>query len=173
MLVGLCAAGLAGDVLYANARFAEILDLSVEKLVGTALVNHLPSWQRDKLLELIAQGHRRSAGIDLILEAPTGPPKLVRFTLKPLKNTPRHTVCVVATELTELVEANEALKSNEESLRQLSARLLQLQDEERRHIARDLHDITGKNLAFQSIALSALQTKPCPNLHPDSHHALS
>ena len=105
----------SGDVLYANARFAEILDLSVEKLVGTALVNHLPSWQRDKLLELIAQGHRRRTGIDVILEAPTGPPKLVRFTLKQLKNTPRHTVCVVATELTELVEANEALKSNEES----------------------------------------------------------
>ena len=163
----------SGNVLYANARFAEILDLTVEKLVGTALVNHVPSWQRDKLLELIAQGHRRSAGIELILEAPTGPPKLVRFTLKPLKNTPRHTVCVVATELTELVEANEALKSNEESLRQLSARLLQLQDEERRHIARDLHDITGQKLAFQSMALSALQTKQCPNLDPESHQALS
>ena len=163
----------SGNVLYANARFAEILDLSVEKLVGTALVNHLPSWQRDKLLELIAQGHRRSAGIELTLEAPTGPPKLVRFTLKPLKNTPRHTVCVVATELTELVEANEALKSNEESLRQLSARLLQLQDEERRHIARDLHDITGQKLAFQSMALSALQTKQCPNLDAESQQALS
>jgi len=62
-----------------------------------------PSWQRDKLLQLIAQGtpqcwHR------IILEAPTGPPKLVRFTLKTLKNTPRHTVCVVATELTEIGE---------------------------------------------------------------------
>jgi two-component system NarL family sensor kinase len=163
----------SGNVLYANARFAEILGLSVEKLVGTALVNHLPTWQRDKLLELIAQGHRRRAGIELILEAPTAPPKLVRFTLKPLKNTPRHTVCVVATELTELVEANEALKSNEESLRQLSARLLQLQDEERRHIARDLHDITGQKLAFQSMALSALQTKQCPNLDAESQQALS
>ena len=163
----------SGNVLYANARFAEILGLSVKKLVGTELVNHLPSWQRDKLLELIAQGHRRSAGIELILEAPTGPPKLVRFTLKPLKNTPRHTVCVVATELTELVEANEALKSNEESLRQLSARLLQLQDEERRHIARDLHDITGQKLAFQSMALSALQTKQCPTLDAESQQALS
>jgi PAS domain S-box-containing protein len=163
----------SGNVLYANARFAEILELSVEKLVGTALVNHVPSWQRDKLLELIAQGHRRRAGIELILEAPTGPPKLVRFTLKPLKNTPRHTVCVVASELTELVEANEALKSNEESLRQLSARLLQLQDEERRHIARDLHDITGQKLAFQSMALSALQTKQCPNLDAESQQALS
>ena len=68
-------------------------------------------------------------------------------------------LCVVATELTELVEANEALRSNEESLRQLSARLLRVQDEERRHIARDLHDITGQKLAVQSITLSQLLTR--------------
>jgi two-component system, NarL family, sensor kinase len=79
----------------------------------------------------------------------------------------------VATELTELVEANQALKSNQESLRQLSARLLQLQDEERRHIARDLHDITGQKLAFQSMALSALQTKQSPNLDTEAQQALS
>src|SRR6266478_2361729 len=163
----------SGIVLYANARFAEILDLSLDNLVGTALVNNLPSWQRDKFLELIAQSHRRSADIELILEAPAGPPKLVRFTLKPLKNTPRHRICVVATELTELVEANEALKSNEESLRQLSARLLQLQDEERRHIARDLHDITGQKLAFQCMALSAFQTKQASNLDAEAQQTLA
>jgi two-component system, NarL family, sensor kinase len=163
----------AGTVLYANARFAEILGLSVEKLVGTKLVNNFAFLQRDKLHELIEQGHRRSAGIELILEAPTGPPKLVRFTLKPLKDTPRHRVCVVATELTELIAANEALKSNEESLRQLSARLLQLQDEERRHIARDLHDITGQKLAFQCMALSALQTKQASHLDAETQQTLS
>ena len=80
---------------------------------------------------------------------------------------------VVTAELTELMEANEALRSNEESLRQLSARILQLQDEERRHIARDLHDITGQKLAFQSMALSALQTKQCPNLDAEAQQALS
>jgi len=80
---------------------------------------------------------------------------------------------VAATELTELIEANEALKSNQESLRLLSARLLQLQDEERRHIARDLHDITGQKLAFQSMTLSALQTKQCPNLDAEAQQALS
>lgn len=47
-------------------------------------------------------------------------------------------------------------KEAEESLRNLSARLLQLQDEERRRIARELHDSTGQNLAALVIHLSAV-----------------
>ncbi len=38
------------------------------------------------------------------------------------------------------------IKRAEESLRQLTARLLRLQDEERRRIARELHDVTAQNL---------------------------
>jgi CheY-like chemotaxis protein len=107
------------------------------------------------------------------LDATEGRPKLVRFTLRPLKNSDIHKVGVVATELTELVEANEALKSNEESLRQLSARLLQLQDEERRRIARDLHDVTGQKLAVLSMALSGVLNRPNANLDADSQRALT
>ncbi len=62
-------------------------------------------------------------------------------------------ICAVATELTELVETNEALRVTESSLRQLSGRLLQLQDEERRRIARDLHDTTGQKVAALSMSL--------------------
>ncbi len=77
-----------------------------------------------------------------------------------------------AAELLGLVEANEALRSTEESLRRLSARLLQLQDEERRHIARDLHDITGQKLALQSMGLSALQTKQASHLDAEAQQTL-
>jgi PAS domain S-box-containing protein len=50
-------------------------------------------------------------------------------------------------------------KQAEESLRNLSARLLQLQDEERRRIARELHDSMGQSLAALVIQLSAVNSK--------------
>jgi len=47
----------------------------------------------------------------------------------------------------------------ERELRQLSARVLALQDEERRRIARTLHDVTGQNLAVLSMNLSLLMKR--------------
>jgi len=52
-----------------------------------------------------------------------------------------------------------ARREAEESLRSLSARLLQLQDEERRRIARELHDTTGQSLAALAIHLSAVNER--------------
>jgi two-component system, NarL family, sensor kinase len=47
-------------------------------------------------------------------------------------------------------------KEAERSVRQLSSRLLQLQDEERRRIARQLHDTTAQNLAALRLNLSRI-----------------
>jgi len=48
-------------------------------------------------------------------------------------------------------------KRAEEELRQVSAEMLQLQDEERRRIGRDLHDSTGQSLAALEIELAQLE----------------
>jgi signal transduction histidine kinase len=45
----------------------------------------------------------------------------------------------------------------EEQLRRLSVRLMTVQDEERRHIARDLHDTAGQTLAAIKMTLARLQ----------------
>jgi two-component system, NarL family, sensor kinase len=161
-----------GTVLYANSRFAEILRVPEGSLIGTTLQNYLSPSTFEKLQDLIAQGLTSNARGEITLESSEGRPRLVRLALKPMRNAEQENVCLVATELTELVEANEALRSNEESLRQLSARLLKLQDEERRHIARDLHDITGQKLAAQSMALAKVLNRKAAGLDQESQHLL-
>lgn len=56
----------------------------------------------------------------------------------------------------QLEESKRRLKSSEESLRRLSLRLLQTQDEERRRIARDLHDSLGQYLSVLKMKLDSL-----------------
>jgi signal transduction histidine kinase len=55
-------------------------------------------------------------------------------------------------------ERTAALDSANRDLRALSARLLQLQDEERRRFARELHDSVGQSLAGLTLNLSAMRT---------------
>jgi len=55
-------------------------------------------------------------------------------------------------------ERTAALDSANQNLRAISARLLQLQDEERRRFARELHDSVGQSLAGLTLNLSAVRT---------------
>jgi PAS domain S-box-containing protein len=57
----------------------------------------------------------------------------------------------------------EDLKQAEEKLRRLSGDLLRSQDEERRSIARDLHDSTGQNLAALKLALGQIYSSISPS----------
>jgi signal transduction histidine kinase len=58
-----------------------------------------------------------------------------------------------------IVQQAETLAAANRGLRELSSRLLRVQDEERRRIARELHDSTGQVLALLSMNLSALETE--------------
>ncbi|MEK6374795.1 MAG: PAS domain S-box protein [Acidobacteriota bacterium] len=56
-------------------------------------------------------------------------------------------------------------KEAERSLRKLSGRLLRLQDEERRRIARQLHDTTAQSLAALRMNLSVIKRSPAASDH--------
>jgi two-component system, NarL family, sensor kinase len=64
-------------------------------------------------------------------------------------------------------------KSTEAALRELSGRLLRLQDEERRHVARELHDSTGQTLAALKMTLASLRRQVAEPSAAQSHLAQS
>ena len=145
-----------GTVLYANRSFAEIFDIPLEKFIGAPLNDFVFGEDRELLAVLIADANLNIVRGEIRLDSHRQRPRTIRLTLSPVREQGGHTICVVATELTELIETNEALRVSELSLRQLSARLLKLQDEERRRIARDLHDTTGQKIAVLSMSLDRL-----------------
>jgi len=145
-----------GTVLYANRSFAEIFDVPLEKFIGAPLNDFVFGEDRELLACLIADANINIVRGEIRLDSHRQRPRTIRLTLSPVREQGVHTICVVATELTELIETNEALRVSELSLRQLSARLLKLQDEERRRIARDLHDTTGQKIAVLSMTLDRL-----------------
>jgi signal transduction histidine kinase len=57
-------------------------------------------------------------------------------------------------------ERTAELKAANENLRELSARLLQLQDEERRRFARELHDSVGQMLTAITLNIATLRSLP-------------
>ena len=142
-----------GTVLYSNRSFANIFDAQLERFIGTPLENFVSDQYAPALRALIQNAANGVARGEIRLIDRAGRARTVRLTLTRSTQFGMEALCAVATELTELVETNEALRVTESSLRQLSGRLLQLQDEERRRIARDLHDTTGQKIAALSMSL--------------------
>ncbi len=64
----------------------------------------------------------------------------------------------IAADVTTEVAAQRRLQDSQRQLAALSARLMTLQDEERRRLARELHDSTSQSLAALEINMSALAT---------------
>jgi two-component system, NarL family, sensor kinase len=145
-----------GTVLYSNRSFAAFFGVPLERFIGAPLQNCVAGQALEFLKALILEAKTASTRGEIRLSRKNGRPRTIRLTLSPNRESGLETICAVATELTEIVDANEALRVTETSLRQLSARLLQLQDEERRRIARDLHDITGQKIAVLSMTLDRL-----------------
>jgi two-component system, NarL family, sensor kinase len=145
-----------GTVLYSNKSFAAIFDVPLERFIGSPLESFVSGQDLEELRTLIRHSKIGSARGEIRLRTVNGRSRTIRLTLSPNRQLGVDAICAVATELTELVETNEALRVTETSLRQLSGRLLQLQDEERRRIARDLHDVTGQKIALLSMSLDRL-----------------
>jgi PAS domain S-box-containing protein len=72
-------------------------------------------------------------------------------------------------DITERKQAEQALKESRQYLQALSKRLVEVQEEERRAIARELHDRVGQNLSALKLNLTMMENQPSQDaMHHDS-----
>jgi two-component system, NarL family, sensor kinase len=124
-----------GVILYANQRFADMLHKKLEKIIGTALIDLTCEQDRKPLSALLKTRNKKGSKIQVQLKEESGLALPVQISMHPLaKNGFDHEILtMVVTDMTES-------RKNEIQLRALAHRVIQVQEEERKYVALELHD---------------------------------
>ncbi len=145
---------------YVNPKMAEIFMTSVKDLTTRPLLDFIFEEDHPKVKENIRL--RLSGEVPSIhyeLRMKRGGAALIHVEVHGarIEWNGRPAILGILLDVTERKQAEQQLLQQTEALHELSARLLQLQDEERRRIARELHDTTAQNLAALAMNLSVLE----------------
>ena len=154
-----------GLILFSNERLASILSVSHERLVGSSFYDFIVPADVDIFSALLIHKLGGGAKNEVRLKAPGGAFVPVSLSVNRLKLDGIDCFCVIVADLT-------GQKRNEEVLHALSARLLQLQDEDRLRIARGLHDGAFQRLAALEFKLTLLGQES-PKLPPTAQQNLT
>ena len=156
-IIGILFTNRAGDILDANEAFLKMLGYTRDDLLAglrrSSLTPREYHEQDDRALkDLLDKGATQPWEKAYIRKDGARVPVIAGWASA---DADRETALCFVLDISELKQA-------EHALHELSGRLLQLQDEERRRIARELHDSTAQNLAALTMNLTLALDMPLP-----------
>lgn len=146
--------GPRGAILDVNEAACEMAGHSRASMVGAKLTDVVPelphgSWKK-QWTYLKRQG---TAVLETNLKHRNGHMTPMEARANYLNFNGREYICLVARDITERKRSEAALLESEKQLRALTERLISAQEDERRSLARELHDDLNQRLAFMVIEL--------------------
>jgi PAS domain S-box-containing protein len=148
-----------GRIVRVNAQVEQMFGYGRDELMGKSIEVLIPerfrqqhAWHRTAY---IAEPHTRpmGAGLELSGKRKDGSEFPVDIMLSPMQADGGGMVIAVVRDITKRKQAEEAVREYAERLKFLSRRLMEVQEAERRNIARELHDEIGQVLTGLKLTL--------------------
>ena len=144
---------LDGVVAYCNRRFADIVRTPLARVIGAPLRRFVPPAEQAALDAMVEVGTRENARGDLRFRTGDGSPVPVAASFAPLRPEGSADVIGVVGVIRDITE-----RAQQEDIRnRLIEQVMSAQDDERRRIARELHDETGQSLTALLVGLRTIE----------------
>ena len=152
-------------IVFVNQRMAAMLGYSADEMIGRSALDFIGDDSRD---EANRRMERRRAGIaeqfDLNFRHKDGSDLwgIVSTTPVPGNDGEFASALGMVTDITGRKRAEDELRRSSEQIREMAGKLITAQEEERRRIARELHDDIVQKIAVLAITMSRLKLRVPP-----------
>lgn len=152
---------LEGRILYLNARLAAVLGVSQLEVIGQFAPDALPDYRFNELATAIP--HVMKTGVAQMVEISAwfsgAGHRSHQIWVLPERDSESRIQGAISfgRDVTAFKQAQQALENSQAQLRALAARRDEIREQERLHMARDIHDDIGQKLSTLRMQLATLQ----------------